>query len=146
MKRILILIAIIILIAVGIYAYKVYTGKVPSLTEVASTAHISAANLIAAFEKDSAAANRHYLGKIITVSGMIKSVENKPSVVVLGNLGSLSSVRCTMDTAFVKEMASLNSGQPVNIKGHCTGYRADDLGLGADVVLNRCVLETGNPK
>ena len=143
MKRLLLLFLLIIVLAGAWYAFKLYTGKVPSLTEVKADAIISATDLSAAFEKDSAGANKQYLGKILEVNGTIKSVEKESATISLGNGESNSSVRCSMDSAFVKDIATLNPGNAITIKGNCTGYMPDEtgLGLGSDVVLNRCVLE-----
>jgi hypothetical protein len=143
MKRFILLLLVIIVLAAVWYGYKLYTGKVPSLTEVKADAIVSATDLMAAFEKDSASANNQYLGKILEVSGNIKSVENESATISLGNPEGNSSVRCSLDSAFVKEIASLNAGSEITIKGNCTGYMPDEtgLGLGSDVILNRCVLE-----
>lgn len=142
MKRILLILVLIVVLAAAWYVYKIYTGKVPSLTEVKTDASVSAVDLIAAFEKDSASANKQYLGKILEVNGNIKSVDTSSATVVLGSDGSPSSVRCSMDSAFVKTIVSLNPGKSIIIKGACTGYMPDEtgMGLGSDVVLNRCVV------
>jgi len=141
MKRIVLLIVLIIVLAAGWYGYRLYTGKVKSLTEVKADAAVTAAGLIAAFEKDSATANKQYLGKILQVSGNVKSVEKEDNTatIVLGTEGSLSSVRCSMDSAFVQQATAIQKGTAVTVKGNCTGYNADEL-IGSDVILNRCVL------
>ena len=146
MKRFILFLLVIIVLAGGWYGYKLYTGKVPSLTEVEADATVSATDLIAAFEKDSASANKQYLGKILEVSGNVKSIEKESSTVALGNIEGNSSVRCSLDSAFVKDIASLNPGSTITIKGNCTGFMPDEtgLGLGSDVILNRCVLEKKN--
>ena len=146
MRRFILFLLVIIVLAGGWYGYKLYTGKVSSLTEVKADATVSATDLIAAFEKDSASANKQYLGKILEVSGNIKSVEKESSTVVLGNTEGNSSVRCSLDSAFVKDIPSLNPGSKITIKGNCTGFMPDEtgLGLGSDVILNRCVLEKKN--
>jgi hypothetical protein len=142
MKRIVIYIIAIILLAGGWYAYRISTGKVKRLTEVETQEIINSPDLIAAFEKDTAAAGRKFLGKIIEVSGHIKSVEKEDNAatVILGEAGSMSSVRCSMDTGYVKEVTGLNPGNKITVKGACTGFNADEMGLGSDVVLNRCIL------
>src|SRR6186997_621620 len=119
MKRFLVLLLVIILLAAGWYGYKLYTGKVPSLTEVKADAKVTATDLIAAFEKDSASANKEYLGKILEVSGNIKSVEKESATFSLGASEGNSSVRCSVDSAFVKDIASLNPGSTITIKGNC---------------------------
>ena len=143
MKRIILILVLIVLIAAGWYGYKLYTGKVPSLTEVKTDASINATDLIAAFEKDSASANKQYLGKILEVQGMVKSVDTTAATLAIGDTASTSSVRCSMDSALVKTISGLNQGSTITIKGACTGFMPDEtgLGLGSDVVLNRCVLK-----
>jgi len=144
MKRIMVLLLVIVVLAAAFYGYKLYTGKVPSLTEVKADASITATELIAAFEKDSASANKQYLGKILEVSGNVKSVEKESATVSLGVADGNSSVRCSIDSAFVKDIELLNPGSAITIKGNCTGFMPDEtgLGLGSDVVLNRCVFQT----
>ena len=139
------LLLLVIIVLAGVwYGYRLYTGKVPSLTQVKADESISAIDLIAAFEKDSSSANKRYLGKILEVSGNIKSVEKESATISLGSADGTSSVRCSIDTAFVKDISTLNPGSAITLKGNCTGYMPDEtgLGLGADVVLNRCVFET----
>src|SRR5688572_18518771 len=106
MKRFILLLLVIVVLAGAWYGYKLYTGKVPSLTEVKADATVSATDLIAAFEKDSASANKQYLGQILEVGGNIKSVEKESATVSLGNTESNSSVRCSLDSAFAKHIAS----------------------------------------
>jgi hypothetical protein len=124
------------------YGYKKYSADVPSLTDLKTDASISAKDLIGAFEKDSASANKQYLGKILEVTGNIKSIEQEEAIVILGDNGSSSSVRCSIDSNFVKAISTLNVGNFISIKGHCTGFNPDEMGmgLGSDVILNRCVL------
>lgn len=142
MKRILILLLVIGLIALAWYGYRMYTGKVKSLTEIKTDASVTATGLIAAFEKDSASANKQYLGKIIAVTGNVKSVETESNgaTIALGTEGSMSSVRCSMDTTYAQQAASIQQGSTITIKGACTGFMSEEL-LGSDVILNRCIIE-----
>lgn len=142
-KRIII-IAIIVAITGGAwYGYKEYNRKVKDLTKVKAQVQMNAASLIGAFEKNEAAANTAYLDKIIAVQGTVKSVEKNDQgfyTVVLGDEGSMSSVRCSMDAVHQQDAAGLTEGAAVTMKGACTGFNADEL-LGSDVVLNRCVIQ-----
>jgi hypothetical protein len=142
MKRLMIFLLLIIVLAGVWYGYRKYTADVPSLTDLKTDASVSAKDLIAAFEKDSASANKQYLGKILEVTGNIKSIEQEEAIVILGDNGSSSSVRCSIDSNFVKNISTLNIGSSTTIKGHCTGFNPDEMGmgLGSDVILNRCVL------
>src|SRR5438309_4054995 len=120
MKRTVSIIILIVLIAAGLYAYKIYTGKVKSLQNIKADVTLSDAELIAAFEKDSATANKQYLGKVVAVKGNIKNVEKESGTVVMGTGESMSSVRCSLDSNFVKKLAGLNVGNRITIKGACT--------------------------
>ena len=93
MKRIVLILLVIVILAGGWYAYRAYTGKVKSLTEVKSDVSIKANELIAAFEKDTATANKQFMGKIIEVTGNVKSVEKEEgaATVSLGESGTMSS-------------------------------------------------------
>ena len=141
MKRIVLILLVIVILAGGWYAYKAYTGKVKSLTEVKSDVSIKANELIAAFEKDTATANKQFMGKIIEVTGNVKSVEKEEgaATVSLGESGTMSSVRCSMDTTFIRQAANIQEGSTVTVKGACTGFISEEL-LGSDVILNRCIL------
>lgn len=143
MKRTLLLIILVLAIVLGFYGYREYFRKNKDLQDVAPEVTIGAPALIKAFETDSAGANKSYLGKIVAVSGTVKSVEKEEgaATLVLGEPGTMSSVRCSMDTAHIAEAAGVQEGQPVTVKGALTGFNQDEL-LGSDVVLNRCVLST----
>lgn len=139
MKRFIAIAILVVVVGAGMYTYKIYTGKVKNLEDVKAEASVTAADLIMAFEKDSATANSKYLGKVVAVMGNIKSIEKESGTIVMGNAESMSSVRCSLDTNFVKKISTLNTNSQITIKGVCTGFIADELGLGSDVVLNRCV-------
>lgn len=143
MKRTVLLIVLVIVIVLGFYGYREYFRQNKDLADVAPAVTITAPELIRAFESDSAGANKKYLGKIIAVSGVAKSIEREAgsATIILGEQGSMSSVRCSMDTTHLKEVATVREGQSLTVKGECTGFNQDEL-LGSDVVLNRCVLAT----
>lgn len=131
--------AVLVLMAAGIYVYREYNRKAPDTSELAAAYELTGMELIQAFQNGEANANTLYLGKVLAVSGTIKSVERDSSgtqTLVLGDAASMASVRCIMEKA--SEVASYAEGKTITIKGICTGYNADDMGLGADVILNRC--------
>lgn len=131
--------AVLLLLAAGIYVYREYNRKAPDTSELAAAYELTGIQLIQAFQNGEANANTLYLGKVLAVSGTIKSVESDSSgtqTLVLGDAGSMSSVRCIMEKS--SEVALYAEGKTITIKGICTGYNADDMGLGADVILNRC--------
>ncbi len=120
-----------------------HTKKTQSLQNVKEEVAVSAAELMTAFEKDSAAANRQYLGKVVAVVGNIKNIEKEPGVIVFGIDGSTSSVRCSLDSNSLKALTILKITDTVTVKGICIGFNADEFGLGSDVILNRCVIANG---
>jgi hypothetical protein len=140
MKRTLVFLFIIGLLAIVIWqGYRYFYSAPKDLSTTKAAATLSTTQIIQAFESDSAKANQQYLGKIIAVEGLIKSVDEEDGVtIVLGEPSSMSSVRCSMDTSHRKEWGSLEKGRKVVIKGNCTGFNSDEL-LGSDVILNRCV-------
>ncbi len=146
MKRSLLF--IIILVAVGLavwYGYTEYNRTNASLRDAKATATISAAALLAAFERDSAQAVKQYNDKIIAVSGAVKKIaaEGNPVIIFLGNAGQLSSVQCSMDSTNAERYKTIKTGMAATLKGKVAGFRSDPL-FGTDVILSRCVV-ANNP-
>ena len=84
-----------------------------------------------------------YSGKVLLIYGLLKTIDADDkgyATVVLGNSATPSSIRCSIDTLFQIEKNNLQLNAPVTVKGICTGFNADELGLGADVLLNRCII------
>jgi hypothetical protein len=150
-KRKIILPSLLILILIAGIAfagYKYYNKPVKNLSGSRADLKITSAALVNKFETDEAAANKEFLGKkldfIMTVSGPVKEIikdERGAYTVVLGDSTNRSSVRCSIDSMQNQQAASLNTGSSISIKGAITGFMKDDLGIGSDVVLNRCVIE-----
>jgi hypothetical protein len=99
---------------------------------------LKASVLIQAFETDETAANQKYLGKVILVSGHIDSitVDSLTIAVNLKESDAAAGVICSFDKNNLN-VARLQKGTYVNIKGICTGYLMD-------VVMNRCFWVEGN--
>jgi len=126
------------------FGFNEYNRKVKDLADVEAQIIMQTNELIKAFEKDEKSANIQYLDKIIAVKGNVKTIEKDDRgnySIVLGDNGSMSSVRCSMDSVHAKDVASIKEGVDVIVKGACTGFNSDEL-LGSDVILNRCVLES----
>jgi uncharacterized protein (DUF1330 family) len=139
-------IGLLIIITIGIGTWqglKEYNRTNQDIADVKADVKISATDLIKEYEKSDSFANKKYLGKIIEVSGAIKKLDTDGSggyVVVLGDSTSLSSVRCAMDSTHNQDAAALKTGSSAILRGHCSGYNKDDMGLGSDVILDRCAL------
>ena len=147
-KKIIILIALVLIAGAVFFGYKLLNKNTKRLVDSKSDLVISATDLVKKFETDEAAANKEFLGSkldyVITVTGLVKEItkdETGAYTVILGDSTTRSSVRCSMDSLQNQEVASLKTGNPASIKGAITGFNTDDLGIGSDVVLNRCVVE-----
>lgn len=143
-KKIVRVVLVLMVIAAlgGWYAYTEYNRPLASMTEAKPEVTISAINLIGAFEKDPASSNQQYVDKIIEVEGVLKEAiadDKGFYTLALGAEGSMSSVRCSVDSASTTVASQLKQGDLVKIKGVCSGFTTDEL-LGSDVTLVRCAI------
>lgn len=138
-----VLIPVLILLVLGaVYVYREFNRKVTNTADLTPAYALTGTQLLEAFQQDEKKANALYLGKVLSVTGMIKSQSSDSAGVqtlVIGDTASLSSVRCIMNGDLGSVTGPFSTGTTVTIKGICTGYNADDMGLGADVLLNRSV-------
>ena len=137
---------VLLLIAAGVvggwYGYTEYNRKPASMATATPDASVKANELIGAFEKDEPGSNKLYLDKVVEVEGILKESSADESgfyTLSLGDDASMSSVRCSVDSIYTKDAASISKGQTVRIKGVCSGFTADEL-LGSDVTLVRCAV------
>ncbi|GAA4337578.1 OB-fold protein [Flaviaesturariibacter amylovorans] len=142
MKKIILTVIALAVAGGAIYGWREYNRTNADLSNAKAHYTQDATALIAAFEKDTAAANKQYVDKILAVSGPVKSIDaaGNPVVVFLGAADGMSSVRCSMDSAHAATYRSITAGSIVTIKGQCTGGEVSDMGLGTDVSLKNCVL------
>lgn len=130
-------------IAGALYAYKEFNRKTKAVAEQKANFSLKQEELFTAFSADEKAATQKFGGKIIEVSGTVKTVETDDkgfSTVVLGDSSSLSSIRCSIDSTATQTALSIQSNTKITIKGICIGYNADELGIGADILFNRCII------
>lgn len=127
---------LIVALIIGIYGYKEYSRKLPDTGKLKADYSLKAADLLHQFEADERKATLLYSDKIISVEGIITSVEATDSsgTVFLNAASSMASVMCQFEEKNFQEMLNLQKGSVVTIKGVCSGYLMD-------VVMVRCVLE-----
>lgn len=129
--------------AAAYYGYKEFNRKTKSVAEQQASFNLQQNELLAAFSADEKNATQQYSGKVIAITGTVKTVEKDEqgfATVVLGDSSSLSSIRCSIDSAATQTALSLQANAKIIIKGICTGYNADELGLGSDILFNRCMI------
>jgi len=140
----LVIFLIILDIGFGIWqGLKEFNRTNKDLSNVNADVKIIATDLIQQYETNDSSANKKYLGKIIETGGSIKDVKKDEAgyyTIVLGDTASMSSVRCSMDSVHQKDAAGLAVGSSATVRGTCTGFNKDEMGLGSDVILNRCVI------
>lgn len=144
-KRKLLYAAIVVALAlcsVSIFAYTEFNRKVKNMQDLSIDKTISAEDLIKDFSIDEKIGNSAYLNKVLLVTGKFKTMDqaagNRFSI-LLGDSSSSISIRCSMDSIY-QHPFEYTAGQVIKIKGAYTGFNADDLGLGADILLNKCII------
>ena len=143
LKKRILLAVLLIVIAATIYIYQEYNRTNVNVSHAQALFNVSAKELIMTFSGDDSVASKKYVGKIISVTGMVKNIDKDDRghfTVSLGDTSSTSSVRCSVDSMYSNRAVSLKRGMNVVVKGNCTGYNEDEL-LGLDVIMNRCVIE-----
>lgn len=141
---------VLLIIAIGVGAWqglREFNRTNQDMTEASAEVKVTSLDLIRSYEENDSLANRQYLGKILEVNGVINKIETDDNgfyTVVLGSTGSLSSVRCSMDSTHQADAANLQKGSSIALRGVCTGFNKDEMGLGSDVILNRCVVLKNN--
>src|SRR5688572_29082475 len=145
MKKTVWILAGVILLAMGWYIYKEYNRSNKDLKTLSPEFTMESGEFIAAFEKDSASANRKYINKVVLVNGIVKTIDTNgnPVVIALGNPGEMSSVLCSMDSTYAAEYQNIREGEKISLKGMCIGGETQEL-FGTDVKLNRSVLTQKN--
>ena len=142
-KKIAWIILLIVVLAAVVYGYKEYTRTNKQLINASADYFITADSLIREYETNDSMAAAIYNGRIVEVSGAVKSIEKDNSgfyTVILGDPADQSAVRCSIDSAQAAKAAEINNGSSVTIRGVCTGFNKDEMGLGSDVILNRCAI------
>ena len=138
----------IIIAGVGLWqGLKEFNRTNKDLANAKADVKISANDLIHEYETNDSASNQKFLGKVVEVEGYMKKIDTDDKgfyTLVLGDTASLSSVRCAIDSTHQKDAANLAVGASMTIRGNCTGFNKDQMGLGSDVILNRCVIIKNN--
>lgn len=130
--------------AVGFYIYKEYNRTHKDTAKLTPDYTVGAIDLLKEFESNEQASNKKYWDKVLSVEGMVKEIAKDDRgfyAVILGDTASMSSVRCSIDSAHSNEALTVSKGVTVTVKGICSGYNADEM-LGSDIILVRSVIDT----
>jgi hypothetical protein len=144
MKRTYWIVLIMLVVATAAsYIYNEYNRKLTDVAELLPTFSLAAPALLNEFAADDSAATTKFLNQVIRVHGTVKQIDSDPSgfhTIVLSEPASMSAVRCSLDSIHNHQAASVATGNIIDIQGVCSGYTADELGIGADLLLHRCTI------
>jgi hypothetical protein len=144
-KTLLLVVIVLGAITAGVYTCKEFNRKPADLVRAKPAFSVDANDLLQEFSSNDSTANKKYLGKIVTVKGIIKKIDHDEDgyyTLVLGDSARPSSVFCAMDTIYGKDASKLLPISSVSVKGYFIGFEKDETGLlGSDVKLNRCVID-----
>ena len=142
-KKIILLLLLLAAAAVAWYGYKEYTRINKDLASAKADFVLAATDLIKEYESNDSVSAKKYNGKILEINGQVKAVEKDDKgyyTVVIGDNTSMSAIRCAIDSLHNDKATGLINKSSVSVRGACTGYNKDEMGLGSDIILNRCVL------
>jgi hypothetical protein len=122
LKRIIIAAVIVIAALGGIYWY-VATEKFADTSSRKAVYTVNAIDFLHEFEKDNASANAKYTEKIITVNGIVSEVEAADTTmnIIFRDTLSQSYAIFAFQEQHLAEAKSIKAGDPVSIKGSCSG-------------------------
>lgn len=139
--RKLLLVALVLAAAGGFYAYREYNRRNPEMADVKPDHTLSMQEAMHAFDTDAEQAKKKYVNKVLEISGSVVGVDKDEKgfyTLVMGTETNMTSIRCVVDSVYTNRAAAFKLGDSARVRGVCVGYNADDMGLGADLLLNRC--------
>jgi hypothetical protein len=121
MKRTIILVVIGLILVAGLIGAYYYFKPTPDIVQDKPHATVQAKQLIAAFERDTAAARQQYIDKVVEVTGPVKRIDTSGAV-VMGDESSPSEVVIGLDRRHMKDHEKLTVGAVAVMQGICSGY------------------------
>lgn len=123
----------------GLSLYGLFTRLYGGGKAVAgANVHIPASVLAASFEGNEALADRLYLYKIVSVSGVVRQLVTDPSgntiARLTGDRQGKALVDCHLDSLYRQAASTLRTGDSVTIRGTCAGRWVN-------VLLLQCIIE-----
>jgi hypothetical protein len=136
-KRLLLIIALIVLAGLG-YGIYIYTLKAPLVADGETDFRMSTDELVILYEKDEDSANRKLLNQIIEVRGAVATVaqDSSGTSVQLSSSNPVSGVNCRFDASINEKLRRVKAGDTIHVKGKCTGYLIDVNLTNCDIVGN----------
>ncbi len=139
-KFTIMLVALVLMGAAGFYvAYTMYNKPHPDYVSMTPVASLSVEELFMTYTTEPGKGNEMYTGKLIEVTGVPARFDHTgdqaTAVFVLGEgLFGEEGVRCLFHPEHIPDLASVQDGKVLKIKGYCTGYNE------TDVLMEQCTL------
>ncbi len=144
MNKLKYILAIIIIGSIAAFGvYKFAMNPVPDTSGLKAVQSTNFSNINKLILANDTVALKSFYNKVVSLSGTISTIANEDSLVtiVLGDTGSNNSIVCQVDNRHLGDFASLAPSAEIKIKGVCTGFQTDDMGLGGSMELKNCVLD-----
>lgn len=138
-NKIIITLTILILaiVTVAVFVMPYFKDTNTNIKNVTSEANLDSKDLVNAYLVNEKESNTTYTGKVIEISGKVKSVSflNNRSTVILYGLQENYGVICDVHPSQVPKLKLLKINQKIMVKGICKGFLKD-------VILLNCYIET----
>jgi len=125
MKNLTKWILLVFVILAMIYTWKEYNRTQKSTFDIDVFASTTATSLVKEFEVDETSANKKYNDQVISVKGIIQSIELTDSTQRIILKGETGGVIGELEKSERKKTAVLKAGDSVILKGVCTGFLMD---------------------
>lgn len=121
MKRKVIFIVLLLVVTAVLIGTYFYLKPTPDVVQAKPDVVVTAKEIVAAFEADTATASKKFIDKIVEVSGTVKNIDTAGAV-VLGETGSSSEVVVGLDRRYLDDHRKLKVGSAAVLQGICSGY------------------------
>jgi hypothetical protein len=136
------LLLFILLLGGGIIVWKIFTEKFEDTGKIKEDHTVSAAEFIAEFKKDEAAANKKYTEKIVVVNGSVSEVKNADTStnIIMADTSTGDYIIFAFQQEHLEEAKQVKAGDKVSIKGSCSGGNFSEI-LGVESIsFKRCAI------
>jgi len=132
LKKIILVLLSLAAIGGGV-GYYMWNKPLESMASQKADLGIPATTLYTEYNADENAANTKYLGKIVSVSGKVKSSRTVESAVKVEIEAGDGVVLCELDVNTKHPRTEFTAGEAITLKGECAG-----LDIDGTVMLSRC--------
>lgn len=135
MKKSILIVLAVVLVAGAAIGYYMYNKPVETLESQEAADEISATALFSEFSENETEAMAKYEGKVLEVEGsLIEIMKNSDGSItlILDGGDPIFGVKCRLDPSVEGEVIP-EKGETVRLKGLC-------IGMNADVEMNQCII------